>query len=282
MINQNEKVCSVLSQYQVTATIEALERAGLPLEGFNLFRSDKKFINNVARYAINLMLGSEKLDSQILSLINDGNYFGPADWLKFYGIKSSNFKLPISINELKIILNKDCPFTTGKKIKETHCLFYLPSYWGEEPLSINKWKELYRVENKILFHGPNDFTWLNYEDFYFSNMHAHQNWYLMFAGAIPGLIGHNFTQQKTIFDEIGYEFAETIEVVSMFLLFWEKNKRSAEEEEESYIGGRTSGINSEPNHIVVSTSGKMGREIYIHEGRDWNLPNIGAYAFKKL
>lgn len=279
-----EKTCSVLSQHQVTATIEALERAGLPLETFNLFRSDRKFAEKIVRYANNLLLDSEIIDQQILSVLSvfgNDNYFGPADWLRFYGIKIKNFELPISIENienLSEILNANCPFTNHKRVKETHYLFYLPSHLNTEQLSINKWRKLYQYENRVIFNKPNGTTEIDYQKLDFSQTGTNQGWHLMYKGVPPVLVNKNKLAQTRILDETGYQVPEAKEVVSMLLLIQEKNGYVNYDN----INGRTNSSAPESDSLIISTEGNLGSAIYIHGGSDNRNSEIGMFAEKKL
>lgn len=293
-----ERVLSVQSSYQTAATIEALENAGLPLEGFALLRSNNtQMAQKVARLINNELLGSTKLDNQLLSLLDDSHFFGPSDWLRYYGAKIYNLELPMPIEMLENILNKDCPFIKGKKVKETHFLFFLPNNFNGLPLTINQWLEIYKYEVKVKFRGindyerPCDYQESGYQRLDFSKtLTAGHKWYLMFEGIIPDSKNKGFGEQIAFLRKQEYELPRAIEVLSMLLLILEKNKYLIGES--SLISGRTADQYLCYTQVTIGTTNLNGQKIFIYDGpgdaasivkNNYIInPNLGAYGFKKL
>lgn len=291
-----EKVLSVLSHYQTSSVLETLERAGLTIEGFKLILSDKNYAANIVRYANNQLLDSNELDNQLLSLLGDSSFFGPSDWLRYYRSKIENFELPISITSLENILNEGCPFSPGRKVKDTHYLFCLPDDYNEAPLTINQWEIIYKHESKITLRGVDvDGHPCNYSDSFYSSLDfsknetANFNWYLMFKGVVRGSTNKNLSEQKEMLKKRGYEIPKAVEVLPLLLLFYEKNKDLINEGRQ--IHGRTADEFLTNNTIAIDTECLNGQKIFIYNGIGnffiknnvtLKSPLLGVYAFRKL
>ncbi len=295
---KNEKVLSEITGYQTIATIEALERAGVNTEGINLLRSDKELALKVARLINNKMLNSTEVDRQLLLLLDENRFFGPTDWLKYYGIKISEFDLPISFTELSKILEENCPFVKDKKIKETHYLFCLPDNFNGESLTVKKWKEIYPTtkNSKAFFHDKmtEDYEWQTNHKSIITDV-ARYKWYLMFEGLPKNFFEKNFIEQ--INDKIpGYGIPKLVECVPIHFLIYEKNGYFINSGYETLYGcgtyGRTASIHyfsdNEPNHICVGRFGKKGLYIYSGHTGDYAASDkernssVGMFFFKEL
>jgi len=293
---ENDKVLSKITGYQMVATIEALERAGLNLEGFSLLRSNLAFAEQVVRCANNAILGSIEIDNRLLSMLDDGAFFGPTDWIRYFNIKMKTINWPDSFHPLETILNSSCPFVPGKKIKETHYLFCLPNDYKGLPLTINRWEEIYKHKKNLTLRST-DVSGIarNYADSCYQSLdfskkeQARLNWYLMFKGVIPGSTKKTFSEQKEMLKDFGYEIPCAIEVLSMFLLAHEKNKKLFTSVYQ--IHGRTADEYSTNNNIAINTEYLEGQRIYIYNGtgnfRAKNNNEIkdsrfGVFGYKKL
>lgn len=71
--------------------------------------------------------------------------FGKEAWEDYFGAVDEEPALPDNINE---ILNSDCPFCLGKKIKETHLLVMIPSTVNNEPFTLHQLRPLSRNPKK--------------------------------------------------------------------------------------------------------------------------------------
>ncbi len=65
--------------------------------------------------------------------------FGKAQWEEFFGKIDEVPSLPADIHS---ILESDCPFFPGKKVRETHILVLIPDQVGEKPLNLPMFNEL--------------------------------------------------------------------------------------------------------------------------------------------
>ncbi|MDD3711457.1 MAG: hypothetical protein PHP37_02565, partial [Patescibacteria group bacterium] len=241
---------------------------------------------------------STEVDRQILSVLDDSRFFGPTDWLKYYGIKITNFVLPILLPNLIKILESDCPFTIGKKVKETHYLFCLPDNWNGQPLTIKKWQEIYpkTANSKVFFRDRmvEDYIWLTSHPCTNSDV-ARYKWYLMFEGLPEDSFNKDYSQQMA--DKInGYEVPEVIECVPMHFLIYEKNNYFINDGYEDVFGcgvyGRTSTIHhfhdNKPNHVSVGRFGKKGLYIYSGATGEYTAVDnkghacLGMFFFRKL
>lgn len=297
MIQKNEKVLAITPYYKVAAIIEALERAGTNIKGFSLLRSEPDLVYKVARLINNEILGSTELDNQLLSLLDDSRFFGPADWLKYYDIEVIGLKLPKPVEELKAILESPCPFVEGKKVKETHYLFCMPFDYTEKPLTVNQWLEIYKHEASINFRGVDDrghncgYYDSDYRKLDFSKTTtANYVWYLMFEGVIPDSKNKSFFEQVHFLKNQKYELPRAIEILSMLLLVFEKNKYLIGGS--SLISGRTTDPYLVYTQVTIGTMNLNGREIFIYDGPNRNdlpiktsditNPNVGVFGYKKL
>lgn len=293
MITKNEKVLAITPYYKVTATIEAMERAGTNIKGFSLLRSKPDLANKVARLINNEILGTVELDNQLLSLLDNNSFFGPADWLKYFDIEVIGLKLPRPIEELKAILESPCPFVEGKKVKETHYLFCTPFDYKEKPLTVNLWRELYELENRIIFSWTDDNEYstpeegkIDYQELNFSKKTARLIWYLMFKGAIPGSFNKTFIEQGNFLKKQGYEVPTAVEVIPMIMLIMEKNKYLTNSELNSAMNGRTADWISIMNHVSINILDYPDILIYnepIEEKTDnIVIHSLGIFGYKKL
>lgn len=293
---KNDKVLSGMTGYQMVATIEALERAGLNLEGFSLLLSNQAFVEKIVRCANNTILGSTDTDRCLLSLLDDHQFFGPVEWLRHFNIKMKNIDWPDSFHPLETILNSSCPFVLGKKVKETHYLFCLPNDYNGQPLTINQWEIIYKHEKNLAIRSTDvQGITRNYSDSCYQSLDfskkekARFDWYLMFKGIIPGSTKKTFSEQKEMLKKIGYEIPKAIEVLPMFLLAHEKNKKLFTSGYQ--IHGRTADKYSANNNIAINTEYLEGQKIYIYNGTgNFHAKNnneikdsrFGVFGYKKL
>lgn len=220
-----------MSHYQVTATIEALEKFGRINErGFALLRSDKELASQIGKLVFNKLCPPTDVDKELLSIMDDSKFFGPSDWLRYYNLRVEDYNLPISIKELNEILDKDCPFSIGKKIRDTHYLFYLPDSWNGVPLTIKKWQEVYAKNGKNTddgsfggFIGCMDFIRKDTRN-PIAKAVAKKGWYLMPENLPKVFVSESFSEQIEDKPE-NYEAAKLIECGPMHFLIFEKNNR---------------------------------------------------------
>lgn len=174
-------------------------------------------------------------------------------------------------------MNSDCPFTSGKKIKETHYLFCVPGDFDGKPLTINLLEELYRNDDKkISFDKMGRIDYTQYD--FFQNRTAEFKWFLMFEGTVPSLKNEGLKRQSRVLSVHGYELPTTIEVALMLLLIHEKNGYLVGEEMAE--SDRTFDILNSVKSVVIET-GKNGVSIYCTSSTT-KSPDISVYASKKL
>lgn len=282
-----------MSHYQVTATLEALERWGRINErGFALLRSDKELVNQIGKQVLQKLCPPTDVDQALLSIMDDSQFFGPADWQRYYNLRVSNYDLPIPIEELNKILEEKCPFNKGKKLRDTHYLFYLPDNWKGVPLTIMKWQEIYPESNKgVANESFCGFTC--YIDIKNNNCVslardctqktvAQKGWYLM-PKNLPKILEGSLSKQLKDKPKT-YEVAKLVECVPMHFLILEKN--------DEYINqygwatpyhGNTADIDSRKETIRAGNFGKFG--IKIMDGFTIKSTPIGygsIFLYRKL
>lgn len=79
--------------------------------------------------------------------------FGPEQWATYFGNVG---KIPSLPNNIEEILNSDCPYFKGKKIKETHLLTLIPKSINETPVTLNSFGKMLEDTEKVCYR-----EWLN-------------------------------------------------------------------------------------------------------------------------
>jgi hypothetical protein len=115
--------------------------------------------------------------------------FGPADWEKYFGEVDPAPPLPANIDE---ILNSPCHYWPGKKVRETHLLFYVPSQVNGKPLTLNTLETL--IQNPK---GGGHAT--KYRYYYVKDQHESKgttaHWALMTRDVVPGSRNKTYKDQ---------------------------------------------------------------------------------------
>ncbi len=270
--NQNQKVLSTMTGYELMATIEALEKQGLNVNSFKLIRQDKKLAEEIANIILSKQLQPGIDDQQFGSIMGKENYFGPTEWLRYFNVYL-DMELPISLFRLAQIAEDDCPFEKNKKVKDTHFLFRLPRKIEiptmDRYLTIQTWRKILSANRQPRFVGGNTKTrWFDVKD-YAKNPHHRFDWFLMYKEVV---------HYDTGFLEIppnNYLKPNVLEAVSMHFLYYIKNKLYLNQHE----AGCTCDENNEEtphNFASVGLFDKIG--ISISGSTDAN----GIFLFRKL
>jgi len=295
MNEKDGRVLSRMTHYQVTANLEALERWGrIDERGFRLLRSDKELNEQIGKLVLEKLCPPTEIDLALLSIMDDNDFFGPADWLRYYNERVEDYDLPISIEKLNNILEEDCPFTRGKKIRDTHFLFYLPKNFHGNPLTIMKWQEIYpksrKSTDKESFCGFSGYIDAKNKDYHDSlavdctqkNV-ARNNWYLM-PKNLPKILGDKTFLEQAMDKPDTYGIARLIECVPIYFLYFEKTGgRVNTFSLTSPFNGNTSDVDSRKETIRVGTFSESGVDII--DGYTIRCTPLGhgsIFLFRKL
>lgn len=204
-----------MSYGQIGATLKILEDLGVKSGHLAEIRKDTKLAQEVASCIIEKQIKTHLVDEQLLSIFDSSRFFGPTDWQRFYGmeISDNDVAFPIKFEVLQEILDSDCPFISGKKVKETHVMFYLPK------ITIKEWANIYPYGTNPGFIASCPVS----DRDNFGNKVSRYCWYLMFRGVLPGSVNKNWTEQQDILPD-HYEVPLACEVTSMYFIFFKKNK----------------------------------------------------------
>jgi hypothetical protein len=222
----------------------------------------------VADLIINEFFGETRVDRELRSILEPESYFGPQDWLRYYAI---NFEpeLPIPLSNLKKILDADCPFTFGKKIKETHFLFCLPPEIDGRYFNLRNWYALYAATKQPHFSndGPGKDPWWFKE--HFSIIRSGDcSWFLMYKGVVPIKEPSGLTFKNTLEGAIlnlpdYYKLPHANECAAMHFLTFIKN----DERNNEFVMGTVIDKGPTGDNVSVGRFGKIGlsvRELPAH------------------
>lgn len=272
--NQNQKVLSTMTGYEIVATIEALEKQGLNVNSFKLIRQDKKLAEEIANIILSKQLQPRVDDQQFASIMGKENYFGPTEWLRYFNVYL-DMELPITMFRLAQIAENDCPFEKGKKVKDTHFLFCLPKKIENQSvnryLTIQTWRKILSANMQPRFVGGNTkLRWFDLKD-YAKNPHHRFDWFLMYKEVVHYYPGFPETETPPEY----YLKPNVLEAVSMHFLYYIKNKVYLNQHE----AGCTCDENNEEtphNFVSVGLFDKIG--LSISGSTDAN----GIFLFRKL
>lgn len=270
-------ICSEMTGNEIFETIRAVAREGADSQCFKELRSDKALAAEVAKFLIKKVKKEYELSWLYVTFTRD-RFFGPEDWKKYFGIElPKHIYLPVKIEELTAILESPCPFVQGKKVKETHYLFYLPVDFNGEPLTIGKWQEMFPHGSQPKFYRyMNVNAW--YKDYGFAKMDtARFSWFLMFEGVIPGTESKTWDEQLALKSE-NYDVPKLIEVTPMHFLVHKKNDGQRINEN---IWGRTCDVDSDGDHVRAGNFDGDGFGV-CNRDDSYRNSDLGLFLFRKL
>jgi len=180
----------------------------------------------------NILMGKFKdvyqgYEKALMYIIGPNNCFMPGDWLEYFDISLTEYPhqldLPIPFKILFELLESPCPFITGKRIKETHYLMFIPRKINTEHLNIKKWKQIHLTNQKgnYLFDN-NEFNFTYKFDGINTEAVAEKKWYLAFKGILPGSENKTWFEQKAMLPE-NYYLPKIIELIPMHFITFEKS-----------------------------------------------------------
>lgn len=114
------------------------------------------------------------------------------EWLSHFGIYST-YELPPKSRELKDIVNQRCPYIHGKKIFDTHFLFYVPP-----KMTFSEVWNLQHSESSF----PNRCTSI-------ADLQSDGCWYLALAEIVPNSNGKSYAEQLELLKSGYHSMNET-------------------------------------------------------------------------
>src|SRR5207245_2437772 len=94
------------------------------------------------------------------------------------------------------ILGSECPFWPGKKVIDTHLLFFVPKIVNGKPLTLNFFQEL--IQNPKEGHKT---QYDNYDDYVkneLGDQSTESHWVLMTRDVIPNSRDKSYEEQKKL------------------------------------------------------------------------------------
>ena len=145
-------------------------------------------------------------------------YFGVADWQKFYGVTIT----PKQIEEIgdfpwsDDVLASPCPFYPGKTIRETHFAFV-----GLENITIMQLQKLNPKTTEPNFYSYGPGAWFSREKFA-CNETLKLRWYLMLKNVVPDSQNRTFEEQRLMLLPKEYLVPHTVVEVAKDLFIYKK------------------------------------------------------------
>jgi len=119
---ENKSCLDFLDDY-----LAELSALGLSSKKIKEVINNKKLLTALIKTTVEIIFPCA-VDQQLLRAFSNKNFFSREDWFASNVIldSDSSNSLPVGISSLLKLTNSLCPFTAGKKIKETHFLMCLP------------------------------------------------------------------------------------------------------------------------------------------------------------
>jgi hypothetical protein len=154
--------------------------------------------------------------------------FGKEAWEDYFGAVGEGPALPDHIEE---ILDSDCPFWPGKKVKETHLLVLIPTHVNGTSFTLDLLKEL--VESPKQGHSTR-FS-LDYSEgtiqkiFEAKGPRKHAYWALMTRDLLPGSRGKTYRDQQALLQQYtgtgaNYRLPSVLEASTVILSHYVRSK----------------------------------------------------------
>ncbi|MCB1106729.1 MAG: 50S ribosome-binding GTPase [Chlamydiia bacterium] len=121
--------------------------------------------------------------------------FGKAKWEKYFGNIGFEPPLPKHIEE---ILNRDCPFWKGKKVRDTHLLVLIPNEINGQPFTLNLFQEILqhpRAGNRTRYRYYNDRVRVTFGD-----VSTESRWILATRDVLPESREKPYFEQGKLID----------------------------------------------------------------------------------
>jgi hypothetical protein len=260
-----------------------LQEYGVSLNALALFMDHPELMKELAKFMVSIekQFSFTPVDYALSQILGPDRFFGPADWkIHFHISFPKNFYLPLPLEELQAILEGDCPFIKGKKVKETHFLYCLPVIIGDEPTSIEWWEGTYPDYSfPRFYYYTNNNAWYKKYDFAIKDPPRY-SWFLMFQGVVPQSLDKAWGRENGLLSET-YHIPKVAEVAPMHFLYYEKNGKCLNFTNK----GMTRDLDNDGGHVNVGPFDNKGLRIgninnfYFTSGHN---PHLGIFAFREL
>lgn len=118
-------------------------------------------------------------------------------WEKYFGLVGPQPPVPI---EMQAAWEKDCPYWSGKKVKETHVLMLIPEMVGGQNLDLRLWIKLLKNPK-----SGNALSSINLEsdiNRYYGDQVEASHWVLLTKEAIPSSLGKDYSEQVKLIEAV--------------------------------------------------------------------------------
>jgi hypothetical protein len=222
---------------KVEATWKILGRLGFDAEICYRLRSDEKFRDNFIQGGLKCAVLEGQysiLDMKLQKMLYDCDFFSFDDWRFFFDKDFDDgfdavFERTSWLKGLKNVLDEPCPFVKGQKVKDTHFLYYLPSFdyseidsfldeyfkmvprfWNGDPCGDSRY-----FDNASKWHRKNAPAGYN---------QPRGNWFLCFLGVLPKAKGKKFLEQwRMVPPDYQVPFASEVYPMFRMLRFLQPN-----------------------------------------------------------
>ena len=153
--------------------------------------------------------------------------FGAKEWSQYFGAVGMEPSLPPDIDE---IMGSDCPFWTGKAVKDTHLLVLIPSKVDDKPFSLN-------LLEKLIQHPKDEGNPTKYRSYgdaiekrFGTQSPRCSYWVLMTRDVLEGSRSKDYTAQEALVAAhvyhtgLLYELPGVLEAVTAILLHYVRNE----------------------------------------------------------
>ncbi len=262
-------------------SVTSLEReirrlGGNPRQLFDMLRTDENFNHHIAK--IMIYCGdvgfSEPTEIIIARMLLNENIFDVRDWMSFHVLFTEKQlcdaeKFPWD----EEILNSPCPFTEGKRVKDTHFAFLgLEQIDEGRPLTVVEWYSNEQLQPHLMRN-----VWFT-EQSYAKTKTLRFRWYLMLKGPVPDSLNKTFEEQKTLLPE-EYVLPSTIEeFTKAILVFWKTGKFPLSEGQSVACTERTQTTSKTREFDKISCIGFQGGTLTVESwsGNALDFVGIGA------
>lgn len=180
--------------------------------------SEAKRIKNGSGFRLH-GYNAEPMAPEAAQEIMGENFFGPEQWLRYYGIwfEKNQLKRIADFPWDKGLLESPCPFNKGLRIKDTHFAFLGLDRLCNRPLDILRWHEL----NPLPADGKARISAFDSEQDFARIRTCWFKWHLVLIEGIPNSSGKAHKDQISMLPD-GYRASFAIEELTKNMLYYKK------------------------------------------------------------
>ena len=202
--------------------------------------------------------------------------FGGAQWIVYFGDVGTE---PPPPPDIEAILQSDCPFWPGKKVKDSHMLLLVPGKVNGIPLSVKMFEELLKAPKKGNT-AKYDKNW-HVPGIYAEESPASSYWILVTRDVIPETRGKSYSFQKGFVEEKGYQVPGILEAILAMAMQNVSGEKWESAVNDSWTLTRCKEVGQGQMlvNFYVPNSG-LGLSVNAYDGGD--KPFVGAAAVRKV